>query len=82
MEKSGLQPKLRTFLALLNACGSAGRVEEAYVSQYQTSVSGCLLMNFSLFSIAGLSGYFVSGMFALITNVPFLRNYSAISSGP
>lgn len=79
MEKSGLQPKLRTFLALLNACGSAGRVEEAYVTQYQTSVSGCVLMNFfSLFSIAGLSGYFVSGLFALTTNVLFLRSYSAI----
>ena len=32
MEANGTKPTHRTFLALLNACGTAGRVEEAYVS--------------------------------------------------
>lgn len=34
MEATGMKPTHRTFLALLNACGTAGRVELAYVSIY------------------------------------------------
>jgi pentatricopeptide repeat protein len=30
MESYGIQPKHRTFLALLKSCGTAGRVDEAY----------------------------------------------------
>jgi pentatricopeptide repeat protein len=49
MESYGIQPKHRTFLALLKSCGTAGRVDEAYGVVRRMAACG-LTLNSSCYS--------------------------------